>query len=41
MEKSGFSGIIAPSKTHLAFAIAIVKHKPPEKAVKGEYTPKL
>ncbi|KAJ5656318.1 hypothetical protein N7507_008268 [Penicillium longicatenatum] len=34
MEKSGFSGVNTPRKTHLAFAIAIVKHKPPEKEVK-------
>ncbi|KAJ5802902.1 uncharacterized protein N7503_005352 [Penicillium pulvis] len=34
MENPAFSGVIAPSKTLLAFAIAIVKHKPPDKDVK-------
>jgi hypothetical protein len=28
-------GVPAPSKTHLALALAIVKQKPPEKNVKG------
>ncbi|KAJ5527287.1 hypothetical protein N7513_011446 [Penicillium frequentans] len=34
MEKPGISGLIAPNKTLLAFAIAIVKQKPPDKDVK-------
>ncbi|KAJ6005933.1 hypothetical protein N7451_003877 [Penicillium sp. IBT 35674x] len=34
MEDPGFSGAIAPNKTLLAFAIAIVKQKPPDKDVR-------
>lgn len=37
MEGPEFSGVIAPNKIHLAFAIAIVKQKPPDKDVKGEW----
>lgn len=36
MENPEFSEVIAPNKPLLAFAIAIVKQKPPDKDVKGE-----